>query len=58
MDDPLSHPDPGKPDPTASTDTPVWVKVFALLTVIVIVLVIVLFLAGGDFPGGHGPGRH
>ena len=58
MVDPLPDPDPGQRDRTAATNAPTWVKVFGVITLFVIVLVIVLLLAGGDFPGGHGPERH
>jgi hypothetical protein len=49
------HPDTGNgPGRGATTATPRWVKVSAIVILILILLVVVMLLIGGN----HGPGRH
>ena len=44
------------PDRAATTGTPRWVKVSAIIAAVVIVLFVLLLVIKG--PGGHGPRRH
>lgn len=38
----------------ADRDTPQWVKVAAIVTLVIVAMVVVMLIVGGD----HGPGRH
>ena len=56
MEDPPLGPDgDAERRPGSRSGTPLWVKLFGLITLIVaLALVVVLLVSGGD----HGPGRH
>lgn len=41
-------------DSQPASGTPLWVKVFGIITLVVLLVLVVLLLAGGN----HGPGRH
>jgi hypothetical protein len=60
MPDSSSEPDTGEnpsgPGRGASTGTPRWVKVFAVVAALLVALFVVLVLTGRG--GEHGPGRH
>lgn len=47
--------DMNKPERRSTTDTPRWVKLFGIGTIVLVLLVIIIMLISG---GEHGPGRH